>query len=81
VDVDEEDLLVQYLRYDGEYNLAVCIPITGLNSGEVSVRILLVLFCVPKRGVFWPHSGEGLPITGLVGGEVSVRGALVLFCV
>jgi len=25
VDVDEEDLLVQYLRYDGEYNLAVCI--------------------------------------------------------
>jgi hypothetical protein len=25
VDVDEEDSLVQYLRYDGEYNLAVCI--------------------------------------------------------
>ena len=25
VDVDEEDLLVQCLRYDGEYNLAVCI--------------------------------------------------------
>ena len=25
VDVDEEDLLVQYLRYDGEYNLAICI--------------------------------------------------------
>jgi hypothetical protein len=25
VDIDEEDLLVQYLRYDGEYNLAVCI--------------------------------------------------------
>jgi hypothetical protein len=25
VDVDEEDLLVQYLRYDGNYNLAVCI--------------------------------------------------------
>jgi len=25
VDVDEEDLLVQYLRYDGDYNLAVCI--------------------------------------------------------
>ena len=25
VDIDEEDLIVQYLRYDGEYNLAVCI--------------------------------------------------------
>jgi len=25
VDVDEEDLLVQYLRYDSDYNLAVCI--------------------------------------------------------
>jgi hypothetical protein len=25
VDIDEEDLLVQYLRYDGEYNLAICI--------------------------------------------------------
>jgi len=25
VDVDEEDLLVQYLRYDGNYDLAVCI--------------------------------------------------------
>jgi hypothetical protein len=25
VDVDEEDLLVQYLRYDGNYNIAVCI--------------------------------------------------------
>jgi hypothetical protein len=25
VDVDEEDLLVEYLRYDGNYNLAVCI--------------------------------------------------------
>jgi len=24
VDVNEEDLIVQYLRYDGEYNLAVC---------------------------------------------------------
>jgi len=25
VHVDEEDLLVQSLKYDGEYNLAVCI--------------------------------------------------------
>jgi len=25
VDIDEEDLLVQHLRYDGEYNLAICI--------------------------------------------------------
>ena len=25
VDIDEEDLLVQYLRYDGEYNSAICI--------------------------------------------------------
>ena len=25
VDVDEEDLLAQSLRYDGAYNLAVCI--------------------------------------------------------
>jgi len=25
VDIDEEDLLVQYLKYDGEYNLAICI--------------------------------------------------------
>ena len=25
VEVDEEDLLVQYLRYDGNYDLAVCI--------------------------------------------------------
>jgi len=24
VDVDEEDLLVQHLRYDGNYNIAVC---------------------------------------------------------
>jgi hypothetical protein len=24
VDIDEEDLLVEFLRYDGEYNLAVC---------------------------------------------------------
>ena len=24
VEVDEEDLIVQCLRYDGEYNLAVC---------------------------------------------------------
>ena len=46
-------------------------PITGLNSGEVSVRILLVLFCVPKRGVFWPHSGEGLPIAERVKSEYS----------
>ena len=25
LDVDEDDLLVEYLRYDGDYNLAVCI--------------------------------------------------------
>jgi len=25
VNVDDEDLLVQSLRYDGDYNLAVCI--------------------------------------------------------
>ena len=25
VDFDEEDTLVRYLRYDGDYNLAVCI--------------------------------------------------------
>ena len=25
VDVDEEDLLVEYLRYDGDHNLTVCI--------------------------------------------------------
>ena len=25
VDVEEEDLLIQYLRYDGDYNLAICI--------------------------------------------------------
>jgi len=24
VDIDKEDLLVQYVKYDGEYNLAVC---------------------------------------------------------
>jgi hypothetical protein len=25
VDVDEQDLLGQYLRYDGDHNLAVCV--------------------------------------------------------
>jgi len=25
VDIDEEDLIVESLKYDGEYNLAVCI--------------------------------------------------------
>ena len=24
MDIDEDDLLVQHLRYDGDYNLAVC---------------------------------------------------------
>src|SRR5271163_4695127 len=37
-------------------------PITGLPSGEVSVRKALVLFCVQKRGPFKSHSGEGPPI-------------------
>jgi len=65
VDVDVEDLVVQYLRYDGNYNLAVCIeceyalPITGPYCGEVSVRRALVLFCVWKSGPFQLHSGEG----------------------
>src|SRR5271154_3612701 len=36
--------------------------ITGLPSGEVSVRKALVLFCVQKRGPFKSHSGEGPPI-------------------
>src|SRR5271154_4453019 len=39
VDVDEEDLLVQYLRYDGEYNLAVCIKCSiGKRADPNSVR-------------------------------------------
>ena len=38
------------------------ISITGLPSGEVSVRRRLVLFCVQKSSVFRPHSGEGFPI-------------------
>ena len=68
VDVDEQDLLGQYLRYDGDHNLAVCVeckyalPITGPTCGEVSARRALVLFCVRKSGPFRPHSGEGPPI-------------------
>jgi hypothetical protein len=37
-------------------------PITGLGRGELSARVVLVLFCVCFGGLLWPHSGEGPPI-------------------
>jgi hypothetical protein len=40
----------------------VRVPITGLNSGDLSAQVRLVLFCVCFSGVPGPHSGEGPPI-------------------
>ena len=47
------------------------VPISGLYCGDLSARILLVLFCVCFTGVFGPHSGEGLPIAERVKSEYS----------